>query len=156
DPVSDTWTTAGVMTSPSAGQALLLPNGKVLVARSFNPHDNSFGFTADLFDPVTGRFQAAPGISFEYPPGPYVAMELLADGRVLLAGGAVNKIYDPSTAALSDVPPADRGSTARHVRLLPNGRVLVNAIQVIHPLYPPTSYVFFYDPRTNTMTASSL
>src|SRR5262249_25939693 len=59
DPVSGTWSLTGTMASPTASNALLLPNGKVLISyitpATSSPQVSPATFNAELFDPVSGR-----------------------------------------------------------------------------------------------------
>ena len=110
--------------------ATLLKNGKVLIAGGGISFE--YGQTAELYDPGTGTF-AILG-----PPGKSGSRSaLLADGRVLLAGGLntpLATLYDPATgvftpsSALSTYPWGAGygfGIGSHTVTLLANGRVLI-------------------------------
>ena len=98
--------------------ATLLPDGRVLVAggrdgEAFEPDD--IWNIAEVYDPVTGAWSmAAPMLTARFNH----AAALLADGRVLVAGGrgadledlASTEIYDPAIDAWS--PAAPMGSAA--------------------------------------------
>ena len=140
DPQTDVVSSAGVMAVPNGGgyTATLLGNGKVLFAggyggpRYINSQPQSI---TQLYDPITNTWKlVAPMLTQRWRPQSL----LLADGRVLVAGGtsSVNagslpfltsaEIYDPAantwTAAVGDIPADGYGSTALSV--LGNGFVL--------------------------------
>jgi hypothetical protein len=138
----------GEMTTPRASHtATLLLNGKVLIAGGFSL--SAFAApvaSAELYDPSTGMF--TPTGDMTTPRRSHTAT-LLADGRVLIAGGygdasgdsALRKaeVYDPSTGtftATGDMSTAGFGSAV----LLPNGTVLIAG--------NPTAEL--YDPVTGT------
>lgn len=110
--------------------ATLLRSGMVLVAGGQTAnYPQTFTNTAELFDPTTGLFQTTG--SMTVPRTGHTAT-LLADGKVLIAGGRNNdgitqtaEIYDPATGTFlrtGDMVAARWGHTAT---LLANGKVLV-------------------------------
>jgi hypothetical protein len=111
DPATGTWNLARSMTGP--GTVTLLPNGKVLAWH---------GDSAELYDPRTGLWTAVV-----IPPGAIADITTtLADGRVLMLGGAAfdkAELYDPvrDTWTPTDRPPTGRGPAT----LLADGTVLV-------------------------------
>ena len=89
--------------------AVLLNDGRVLVAGGFT-NDSGIGglATAELYDPGTGTFSATAG-NMTHDRISDFTTTLLADGRVLLAGGFRNlvggsvadgELFDPGTANL--------------------------------------------------------
>src|SRR5277367_6820470 len=97
-----TFTTAGNMTTPRANHtATLLPSGKVLIVGGVQQtFPNNVLASAELYDPSTGSF--TPTGEMSTPRHGHTAV-LLADGRVLIAGGqnstqdlATAEVYDPS------------------------------------------------------------
>jgi len=110
----------------------VLPDGRVLVAGGYNrdtPSMNSMTL-AELWDPNTGLW--TPTGSMNVARRDHTAT-LLADGRVLVAGGSLTgddayssaEIYNPATGAWT---PTGRMNTPRayHAAVpLPDGRVLV-------------------------------
>src|SRR5437762_1005522 len=126
DPGTGTFTTTGTL--GQSRDALIftgitrLNDGRVLVVGGFA------GRSAELFDPVGSTFSGTGSTSVPHTAG---SATLLADGRVLVAGGhgsattAVAEIYNPSTgtftAAVSLTVPRQEHSATR----LGDGRVLL-------------------------------
>ncbi len=100
--------------------ATLLSNGKVLIT----------GNSAELYDPASGSFS---------PTGPidsriFNSCTLLADGRVLIAGGAVGvagvplasaEIYDPSTGIFTPTGTMTTPRQGHNAVLLNTGKVFI-------------------------------
>ncbi len=139
-----TFTAIGNMTAARADHtATLLYNGKVLLAGGFKsgfPGAPASG--AELYDPATGIFTAT-GAMMTGRTGHTAT--LLADGRVLIAGGSGGigaELYDPSTGtftATGDLKVAQLSwNTAK---LLGNGKVLISAPGSAQ-LYDPVSGTF--------------
>ena len=136
---SGTFTATGNLTSnrPFA-RATLLPNGQVLIT--------GYGFQgvgAELYDPSTGKFTATGNTA----PWSSHSSTLLADGRVLLAGGYSNgvpsvraELYNPATGTFT---PTGEMTTARLGQdLLKDGRVC--SLEEKHSLgrpSPPANYM---------------
>jgi hypothetical protein len=143
----------GTMIMPRGGHtATLLENGTVLIAGGY-----SFGFpgqiiaSAELYDPATQTFKQTGNMTSARARHTAV---LLADGRVLIAGGlngtngsgqqasASAELYDPSTGAFT---PARDMITIRgphSATLLADGRVLMTGCAIpcnsaIAELYDP-------------------
>jgi hypothetical protein len=122
--------------------ATLLTNGKVLIAGGVQTVTEVFGSnpgyinlvtaTAELYDPATGTFTPTGSMSM----GRYLhAATLLADGRVLVSGGAIQspqtqttntaEIYDPATGSFSLTTPMMYNHACQQALLLNSGQVLV-------------------------------
>jgi hypothetical protein len=122
--------------------ALLLPNGKVLLATI--P-------AAQIFDPKSKTFLAVP-----YPSTPVfvVSMTALADGRILLTGtqadgGGRTEIYDPLQNSFSAGPVLPIFDDVYSATLLPDGKVLfVGSAE--NDGYPENTNLF--DPASGTVT----
>jgi hypothetical protein len=126
----------GSLAAPRHGHiAVLLANGKVLIAGGVSCAAVCSGplATAELFDPATGSFSDA-GVMTQ------ARMEftatLLADGKVLLAGGrsgtslasvtSTLEVYDPDTLTFTAVDGSLSGGRGEHAAsLLPDGKVLI-------------------------------
>jgi hypothetical protein len=131
-------------TARSSATATLLPNGKVLIVGGMSalPLTQDFYASAELYDPATGKFTKTGSMTAARAQH---TATLLADGRVLIAGGngcpdprqcsgvfigdvkalASAELYDPKTGKFS---PTGSMATARWgatATLLPDGRVLV-------------------------------
>src|SRR5260370_30368681 len=77
--------TGSMITARSGHTATLLNNGEVLIAGGLGSPPGTNGLdTAELYDPTTRTFSGTG--SMTTPPAGHTAT-LLADGRVLLAGG---------------------------------------------------------------------
>jgi Kelch motif len=137
DPATGTWTATGNMLTPR-GQflATLLPNGNVLVAGGFKPGCCMLT-SAELYNPGTASWTATGNMVVGHV-GVVDTATLLADGRVLVAGGQTSGIPGSSEAMASEAELYDPGSgrwtttgsmvaiRADHTAtLLPNGTVLV-------------------------------
>ena len=131
----------GDMTAPRARHtATRLHDGKILIVggRSTNDPSGCAGTTsAELYDPASHTFTPTGKMTAVRR---YHSATLLADGRVLIAGGEVHfsggycrpdpnrpsaEVYDPSSGTFTptgDMIGYQNGHTAT---LLPNGRVLI-------------------------------
>jgi uncharacterized protein (TIGR03437 family) len=127
DPATGSWTPTGSLSTVRAFLlAVLLPNGKVLVACAGN-----FTFslnTAELYDPATGQWSAT-GSMLEARDSSST-LTLLANGQVLVVGNVLGRksaeLYDPATGSWRAT--ADLSSRVRlnhEATLLLNGKVLV-------------------------------
>lgn len=136
DPKTGTFTSTGDMTVPrSLHTATTLADGRVLIVGG-GDLDTSGGeglpplASAELFDPATGTFSAtgdmADGRLFH-------TATLLADGRVLIAGGgaataqasALAEIYDPQTGTFSSAGALGVARMLHTATRLADGRVLI-------------------------------
>jgi hypothetical protein len=131
DPTTNTFSATGDMTSARVNHtATLLANGKVLL--SGGGIDQGAGgalATAELYDPAVGTFVAT---------GPMTVARtghtatVLADGRVLIVGGANSggvlpsaEIYDPATSAFTSTGSLHFARVVHAAALLADGKVLV-------------------------------
>jgi len=138
DPSTGTFAATGDMTeSGFVGTATLLPDGRVLVTRSVS---EAYEDHADLYDPATGTFArtgdlidiSASGAPVK--PGEQPTATLLANGKVLIAGGTwgdfggsnVAEAFDPATGLFTAAGTMTVGiGSFAAATLLPEGRVLI-------------------------------
>lgn len=139
--------------------AALLNDGRVLVTGGtvFVPF-GEYGFdsvaldSAEIFDPLTGRWSSAP--SMHDARAGHLSVTL-ADGRVLVVGGfrdaATAEIYDPGTNAWSrvaNVPDRQRWASAT---LLEDGRVFL--IGWTSRDYPKEQQASLFEPASGNWSA---
>ncbi len=127
DPATNHFTATGKLAAPRHKHAAVrLRDGRVLVIGGADSRLRGFYNSAELYDPATGKFSPTGGMSVaRYKIREAAA--LLADGRVLIAGGGTRlEIYDPATGVFSLLP--DRVTTALRystTTLLGNGTALI-------------------------------
>jgi len=162
DPISNTWSTTGSLSTARAYQtAVLLKTGKVLVI------GGSGGTTScEIYDPSKGTWSYAANTS----AARYLnTATLLADGKVLVTGGANGKypvnsaeLYDPSSNTWTLSGNMTIGRYAHTASLLTDGTVLVaggigKSISCGKECtgYIPTNKVDIYTEATGTFTATT-
>src|ERR1051325_4512843 len=162
DPASGTWTTTTSMSIPRLGHvAVLLSDGRVLVVGGVSNYTcatDPVSTSAEIYDPATGQW--SPTGSMQVPRSS-PAIALLADGKVLVAGGGnrcsrmwnTAELYDPATGewTLTDPMNAARQSAAA-VRLT-DGRVLVAGGIGASP-FASLATAELYDPESGTWAAT--
>lgn len=159
DPATDTWTTTtGSMNVRRHYHSLtLLNDGRVLATGGYYKEwwgDDTYYHqdTAELYDPATGQW--TPTDSMSYARSGHTAT-LLADGRVLVAGGwgtgypTVAEIYDPNTDTWSNTGALNEARSGHAATLLLNDKVLVAGGE--SPTGSKDSAELF-DPATDTWT----
>jgi hypothetical protein len=148
DPATNTWSATGSLNEGrDFHQAVLLADGRVMVAAGL---DIQILKSVEIYDPATGTWSYTQ--SMLNPPGGNLV--LLADGRVLAAGGKKQsatrcQLYDPATGKWSLTGSLNIGRNFLHLTRLLDGRVLV--VGGIEPLNP--GYVReceLYDPVSGT------
>ena len=157
DPVAGTFSLTGSMSVARVNHtATLLPNGTVLITGGANCNSSCVFFnTAEIYDPGSGLFTPTPGVMV-------VAAELssatlLANGKVLIAGGAtggsagttIAELYDLSTGMFTQTGSMGNGRSQNFTAtLLQDGTVLfagglVNgAVTSTAEIYDPTTQQF--------------
>ena len=128
DPGTRTWSATQEMTTRRHKHAVvLLEDGRVLVAGGSDERDGRGVYrSAEIYDPGTGTFAATPEMAL--PRYKFLdAVVRLADGRVLIAGGAPSaELFDPAAEAFSPVSGQLAGSRSFAAAVpLPDGVVLV-------------------------------
>jgi hypothetical protein len=157
DPATGTWTATGnMLESRHDHTATLLPDGRVLVAGGLASFaTDGVLASAEVYDPGTGTWTATASMTGTRHGH---AASLLADGRVLLAGGhrdrgaphpavvATTEIFDPATGswAAPREMPRPHATDSLTATLLLDGRVLFVG-----------SSAQLYDPMTASWAATS-
>ena len=139
--------------------ATLLPNGKVLVAGGFDVTGNVTA-TAELYDPATGLFSTTGSLNTARYFPDYYAPTLLANGKVLVAGGANGgnipmasaELYDPATGLFSITGSMTTARAQLAFTLLPNGKVLATGGYDSSSTFLASAEL--YDPATGLFTAT--
>jgi hypothetical protein len=134
-----------------AHTAVLLTDGKVLLAGGYFGHFAQPTLTAELYDPRTGSFTLTGDMGC---PRVKHTATLLPDGTVLVAGGsddsgplAALEIYDPTNGTFKVVSSLSAPRSGHTATLLSDGRVLIAGGT------STTNGVDFYDHRTRTVAA---
>jgi hypothetical protein len=140
DPATGTFGPTGPMVEGRAAHtATKLADGRVLIAGGYTirqPDGLSVPARAEIFDPATGQFHATGAMTT--PRGEHSAT-LLADGRVLIIGGAHEfgpdgeatsaipglEIFDPKTERFSSVAALATDRMDHSATLMTDGRVLI-------------------------------
>ena len=185
DPRTKSFTPTGSMARPMLGhQAVLLRDGRVLILGG--PNDDPG--TAEVYDPATGHFSDLGDMNQDtsgdagpiFTPAPSDAAQtralesqlgdqtvtVLADGRVLIAGGqdqigdssnAVT-VFDPTTDTFRNLPGMPIPWKDASASLLPDGRVLftggldTSTYNITTNTYQLSSAALLFDPAMNAFT----
>ncbi len=117
DPRTGTFSAAGTMSSYGFGDAIALPDGRVVVLGSSSLRNQG---AAEVWDPTSLTFSPTHDL-----PGRVTSATALDDGRILLIGEPANwsGIYDPTTGVTTRIQPT-RAWQPRATRLA-DGRVLI-------------------------------
>jgi N-acetylneuraminic acid mutarotase len=168
DPATGTWTFTGSLhQARRAHTATLLPNGKVLVAAGLYELPNSILqsatplSSAEIYDPATGTWTATGDlIAARYDH----TATLLADGKVLVAGGrggqsrygptiSTAELYDPASGTWTGTGSLNTERRGHTATLLPSGKVLVASGIDSHESYLASAEL--YDPQIGTWTPTA-
>jgi N-acetylneuraminic acid mutarotase len=154
DPVTGLWSSTGSMSTARRNHvATLLANGKVLVTGGgLSGNSDSNLSSAELYDPVTGLWNATGSMANARLDH---TATLLANGKVLVAGGSVGyygniptssaELYDPSTGLWSTTGTLVNGRNFHTATLLVNGKVLIAGGQDYNGRFSSSE---LYDPAT--------
>lgn len=158
--------TGSLANARQAHTATLLPNGKVLVAGGFAPRSSDDGVnalaSAELYDPATGIWKATGSLLVARY---HHTATLLADGRVLVAGGsngqypggnslATAELYDPASGTWTAAVGLIVGRYNHTATLLSGGKVLVAGGSDADGIAGLPTAVELYDPTLGTWTAT--
>lgn len=157
DPATNSFSATGEMLAARESHtATLLTNGKVLITGGHKDRRAAMTVysSAEIYDPATGKFSATSDMTrVRHKHGAV----LLADGRVLIVGGADKRdgrpaytsveIYDPATGTFTATGDMNspRYKLQDTIVLLNNGQVLIaggaNRAEVFDPARNRFSYV---------------
>jgi hypothetical protein len=159
DPNTGAWSATGPLIMGRANPtATLLADGRVLLVGGYGPGAGANGFlaSAELYDPNTGTWSATASMSVGRTGH---SAALLADGRVLVAGGdggdgpqASAEVYDPSTGTWSLTQSMEQPRWSFTATVLADGRVLVAGGESSSSHI--VSSAELYDPNTGTWSAT--
>jgi hypothetical protein len=158
DPDRGTWAATGTMVNPRHSHAaILLPDGKVLVAGGHAPGDEPTD-SAELYDQDTGAWTA---IASMHAPRDSIEAFLRPDGKVLVLGQSHRdgptpaEIYDPATGTWTATGDVARPgiSVDASATMLSDGRVLTTDAPGDDPDSPP--YAELYDPVAGSWTTTA-
>jgi DNA-binding beta-propeller fold protein YncE len=160
------FTATGPMTTPRyAHTATLLPKAnKVLIAGGCCAGDGSAWRTAELYDFASGTFTQTGSMT---QPRMNATATLLADGRVLIAGGAKAaptlpigefslreaEIYDPATGTFTATGKLNNPRQAATAALLNDGQVLIAGGWTVGD--DPSGTAELYTPESGTFTRTA-
>jgi N-acetylneuraminic acid mutarotase len=155
DSATDKWTSTGSLRQArnSGNTTVLLHNGRVLLPGGHSNKEAIRG--AEIYDPATGKWSDAGMLS----AGRDTKATLLADGRVLVAGGIdwnigegkafdLAEIYDPKTGQWTITGSLRNARYAHQMVLLDDGRVL--AVGGYQDGDVVLASAELYDPKTGT------
>jgi len=141
DPATGSFIPTGGPTKEETGRAVLLPNGKVLVAGGNN--DPGPGNDAELYDPSIGTFAATGKMT---APRSNLTISRLSDGKALIAGGSTwteftlpdartglaygcclnsVELYDPDTGLFTAAASMGSSRAGHTATVLQSGQVLI-------------------------------
>ncbi|MGH9679132.1 MAG: Kelch repeat-containing protein, partial [Candidatus Acidiferrales bacterium] len=164
DPVAETFTATGSMTTPrNQHTATLLNNGMVLITGGRYYTSGLSGemdlASAELYDPATGTFSSTGTMTVARFGA---TATLLNNGKVLIAGGASSsaagnsnnsaEIYDPATGTFTATGNMTTARYEHTATLLKNGKVLIAGGVSLYYANGPGPEL--YDPATGTFAAT--
>jgi hypothetical protein len=163
DPASGAFTFTGSMSTPRYDHtATLLQNGEVLIAGgSSSSVTNAPLASAELYDPKTGSFTPIGGMTTAHANH---TATLLADGRVLIAGGfnqpstaansvtSIAELYSPSTETFSLTGRMQSRREFHRAIGLASGEVLIAGGDDSFNILPSAE---LYDPTNGTFVSTS-
>jgi WD40 repeat protein len=164
DPSTGAWNFTGSMHDQRwIAAAVLLPDGKVLVAGGANNVSNFAPVrTAELYNQATGIWTPTGSMNHERRA---FTLTLLPNGKVMAVGGSDTngplvsvELYDPTTGIWTPTSSLQSPRDSHTATLLPNGTVLVAGglggiqTQSVPPVDPVVASAEIYDPATGQWT----
>jgi WD40 repeat protein len=176
DPRTGKFSPNGSLAVPlTDGEALLLNDGRVLVAGDPGGYGGALN-TIEIYDSAKGSSVVVKPTAGMQELPTNTAVVLLADGRVLIAGGSydsgitssnVTLIFDPTSGGFSNGPLMARPRQGATATLLDDGRVLIVAgddgyngdaqdlAELIDPSHPLSQSTWPVSPGSSTSTLLS-
>ncbi len=174
DPATQTFSLTGAMYEPRVqASAILLADGRVLVfggSPTTSDGANPGLTSTEIYDPTTGKWSSGKPMpetrsSTGTIGSTWPTAVLLADGRVLIAGGSVNDtplasalIWDPLTGSTSPTGSMTVARSDASATLLADGRVLIVGGNAATPASPRRVVALasaeLFDPATGRFTAT--
>ncbi len=149
---ADRFEDAGAILQPRMGHtATLLPDGRVFldggaIGNPYWRHCMECSIEAELYDPATGLVEKVGGLR---PSRKYHTATLMADGRVLIAGGWMGRgsfktaeIFDPATKNFTPVGDMSIERSRHSAHLLKDGRVLIFGTESSIDVFDPDARTF--------------
>ena len=128
-----------------SSKAILLTNGKVLVAGGYNSPSGGYVPSSQLYDPSTGLWSMTGARSST----DYVQVATsINNGNVLVFGNNGAELYNSATNLWSQVHQIGSGLTVSSATLLTNGKILVVGYNYNDYWRSYTSLAKIYDPLT--------
>jgi hypothetical protein len=165
DPTTNSWSATGSTTNGRTETvASRLADGRVLVAGGEGPNPFPSVASAEIYNPATGTWTATGSMALTRCCNTDSFLTLLADGRVMAAGGASGfanfatangpavEIYDPATGVWTPTGSMSVGRQGGTFSLLGNGKVLAAGG------YDGTAYqsnAELWDPATGTWSSTA-
>jgi WD40 repeat protein len=169
DSGTGSFTATGTMTKPRYNHtAILLPNGQVLVIGGLGSTNDCEDLgtpvlsSAELYDPSTHSFKVTGSMTKAREKH---TATLLANGKVMVAGGAdengigskTAELYDPARGGFTSTGSMATPRSGQTATLLANGRVLIaGGVDTTDPKSPvATATAEIYDSSTGTFTPTN-
>jgi hypothetical protein len=164
DPITGQFNVTGSMTTArEASTAILLPDGRVLIAGG-SVRASSDGWkptaSAELYSPATGKFSPTGAMTTARVGH---TATLLPGGRVLIVGGdgpagpvASAELYDPATGKFSLIGGMTNARVDHTAAMLPDGRVLIAGGADAGGVSSPLASAELYDPNTGEFGSAGI
>jgi hypothetical protein len=149
DPATGTTARKTLQRERTYARAVLLPDGRVLIASAFDA-------TLELFDPDTDTFSLLPHAQRHM----FGFLVRLRDGRALIGGGdgtvTAAELFDADTNQLAPTGNLQQGRSMLTAHTLPDGRVMVigGASVSAGAINAPLDSIELYDPKTGQFSTA--